>query len=101
MPRLDVRKVVMGSAIDAIFHLLAYAMTVPDLERGALLKVTTFMQGPRLRLVAPFIVSFFLGGVFLSVALTRKRTVSKASVYFYLMAVGIGLSGGAAAARCP
>src|SRR5262245_34924185 len=29
----------MGSAIDAVFHLLAYAMTKPDLERSSLLQV--------------------------------------------------------------
>jgi hypothetical protein len=86
----------MGSAIDAVFHLLAYAMTRPGLERGSLLDVMAFMQGPGLRLVAPFIVSFFLGGVVLSVVLTKRHTVSKASVYTYLMSLGIAVAGAAA-----
>ena len=87
----------MGSAVDAVFHLLAYAMTMPDLERTSLLQVMTFMQGPGLRLVAPFIASFFVGGVWLSVALRKKRAVSRASVYVYLIALGIALAGAAAA----
>jgi hypothetical protein len=87
----------MGSAVDAVFHLLAYAMTMPDLERTSLLQVMAFMQGPGLRLVAPFITSFFVGGVWLSVALKKKRSVSRASVYVYLIALGIALPGAAAA----
>jgi hypothetical protein len=75
----------MGSAIDAVFHLLAYAMTEPGLESGSLLQVMAFMQGPGLRLVAPFIASFFVGSVFLSVVLARKRAISKVSLYIYAM----------------
>lgn len=86
----------MGSAMDAIFHLLAYAMTVPGLERQPLLQVMTFMQGPGLRLVAPFILCFFVGGVFLSVALRKARIVTRASVYMYLVALAIAAAGGAA-----
>jgi hypothetical protein len=83
----------MGSAMDAVFHLLAYAMTMPGLESSSLLQVMAFMQGPGLRLVAPFIVSFFLGSFLLSVTLAKKRTVSKASVYLYLAGIGSGCSG--------
>jgi hypothetical protein len=36
----------MGSAADAVLHLLAYAMTAPGLDRGPLLEVMAFMQGP-------------------------------------------------------
>jgi hypothetical protein len=75
----------MGSAIDAVFHLLAYAMTKPGLEPGSLLQVMAFMQGPGLRLVAPFIASFFVGSVFLSVVLAKKRAISKVSLYIYAM----------------
>src|ERR1041384_1045695 len=71
----------MGSAMDAVFHLLAYAMTMPGLEPSSLLKVMAFMQGPGLRLVAPFILGFFVGGVFLSIALAKSGAVSKASAY--------------------
>jgi len=87
----------MGSAIDAVFHLVAYAMTMPGLEPGSLLKVMTFLQGPGLRLVAPFILGFFIGGVFLSVSLAKSGAISKASAYMYLLMVGIAVLGGAAA----
>ena len=87
----------IGSAIDAVFHLVAYAMTMPGLEPSSLLKVMAFLQGPGLRLVAPFILGFFVGGVFLSIALAKSGAVSKASAYLYPMALGIAVVGGAAA----
>jgi hypothetical protein len=89
----------IGSGIDAIFHLVAYAMTAPGLERAPLLQVMTYMQGPGLRLVAPFIISFFVGGVCLSIALMKERRISKASVYMDLAAMGIALAGGWGASR--
>lgn len=89
----------MGSAMDAVFHLVAYAMTMPGLEPNSLLKVMAFMQGPGLRLVAPFIISFFVGGVCLSIALSKKRAASKASAYMYLLAVAVAAVGGSAASR--
>lgn len=87
----------MGCAIDAVFHLLAYAMTMPGVEPRSLLQVMTFMQGPGLRLVAPFIASFFLGGILLSTALAKKRTVSKASMYLHLGSLVIAVIGAVAA----
>jgi hypothetical protein len=74
-------------------------MTMPGLEPSSLLKVMAFMQGPGLRLVAPFIASFFLGGIVLSIALARKGAVSKTSAYMYLIVLGVALVGGAAASR--
>jgi hypothetical protein len=87
----------MGCAIDAVFHLLAYAMTMPGLETGSLLRVMAFMQGPGLRLVGPFIGSFFVGGPLLSVTFAKKRTVSNTSIRIYLVALGIAIVGGVAA----
>ena len=73
-------------------------MTMPGLELSSLLKVVmAFMQGPGLRLVAPFILGFFVGGVFLSIALAKSGAVSKASARMYLVALGIAVLGGAAA----
>jgi hypothetical protein len=82
--------------MDAVFHLLAYAMTAPGLEARPLLQVMAFMQGPGLRLIAPFILSFFIGGAWMSVALASKGTVSKASLYAYLTALAFGAIGAAA-----
>ena len=87
----------MGSAMDAVFHLVAYAMTMPGLEPGSLLQVMAFMQGPGLRLVAPFIVSFFVGGIFLAVALRKEGAISRAGEYFYATALGVAVAGAAAA----
>ena len=87
----------MGSAIDAVFHLVAYAMTMPGLELGSLLKVMAFMQGPGLRLVGPFILCFFVGGIVLSIALAQWRIVSRTSGHTYLIALGVALAGGATA----
>jgi hypothetical protein len=84
----------MGSAGDAIFHLVAYAMTGPGMDRGAMLPVMTFLQGPGLLLVAPFIASFFAGGVWLSIALARMGKVSWANVCAHAAAVAAGLLGG-------
>src|SRR5262249_21331337 len=79
----------MGSAMDAVFHLLAYAMTAPGLEPSSLLRVMAFMQGPALGIVAPFIVSFFLVGIFLWIGITKKGTIAKASEYLHMPALGI------------
>jgi hypothetical protein len=76
----------MGSAMDAVFHLLAYAMTIPGLDRQPLLTVMAFMQGPGLRLVAPFIISFFLGSILLYVEFAKLEGVSKLRTYAYVLA---------------
>jgi len=89
----------MGSAIDAVLHLLAYAMTMPGLERTESLKVMAFMQGPGLLLIAPLIVSFFAGSVLLSIALTKSGTASTAAVYMHLAALGLAVLGGIGASR--
>ena len=83
----------MGSAADAIFHLLAYAMTAPGVEHGSQLPVMTFMQGPGLLLVAPLILSFFVGGAWLSVAFARLAIVPWTNVWTHAAAVGIALLG--------
>lgn len=85
----------MGSAADAILHLMAYAMTAPGLESESLLHVMAFMQGPGLVLLAPLIVSFFVGGACLSAALARLGKVSSGNVHAHVAAVGFALLGGA------
>jgi hypothetical protein len=87
----------MGSAADAVLHLLAYAMTAPGLERTPLVPVMAFMQGPGLVLLAPLILSFFLGGGILSVALAKVRVVSRWNPYLHVVAVVAAGIGGALA----
>lgn len=60
----------MGSAADAIFHLLAYEMTAPGVQRDAMLPVMARMQSAGLVWILPLIACFFLGtGILLRVAL--------------------------------
>jgi hypothetical protein len=85
----------MGSAADAVLHLLAYAMTAPGLDRAALIPVMAFMQGPGLVLLMPLVLSFFIGGALLSVALARRSIVSRANARLHAVAVLVALAGGA------
>lgn len=84
----------MGSAADAVLHLLAYAMTEPGLEIEALVSVMEFMQGPGLLLLAPLIVCFFLGGGGLSMALANARVVSPWNFRLHLIAIAVAVGGG-------
>jgi hypothetical protein len=87
----------MGSAADAVLHLLAFAMTAPGLDRASLVPVMSFMQGPGLVIVAPLIVGFFAGGVMLSRCLAAARVVSPWNVRLHGIALGVAILGGAAA----
>jgi hypothetical protein len=89
----------MGSAADAVLHLLAYAMTAPGLDTGSLLRVMAFMQGPGLLLLAPLILCFFVGGAWLSVALARAGIVPRWNPLLHGAAVGV--AGSAARWRRP
>jgi hypothetical protein len=60
----------MGSAADAVFHLLAYAMTAPDLDPTGHLPLMAYVQGPGLRFILPLIAAFFARGC------TRSRSPS-------------------------
>ena len=87
----------MGSAADAVLHLLAYAMTAPGVERESLVAVMAFMQGPGLVLLAPMILSFFIGGAGLSFALARRDVVSRWNPRLHGAAVAVAVIGGAMA----
>ncbi|HJZ46059.1 MAG TPA: hypothetical protein VKE41_02795 [Roseiflexaceae bacterium] len=82
---------VLGAVADAIIHLLAYAMTAPNLDPGPLVVVMRFMQGPALLLITPLISAFFIGGAWLSVALARETVVSRWNPRLYAIALGVGL----------
>jgi len=85
----------MGSAADAVLHLLAYAMTAPGLERTSLVPVMQFMQGPGLGLLLPFVAAFFAGGAWLSIALARAGVVSRANPWLHAAALAVAIAGGA------
>jgi hypothetical protein len=81
----------LGDVADAIIHLLAYAMTAPNLDQGPLVVVMRFMQGPALLLVAPLIAAFLIGGAWLSSVMAREGVVSKWNPRLYAVALGIGV----------
>lgn len=83
----------MGSAADAVFHLLAYAMTAPGFDRAAFVGLMEFMQGPGLRFVLPLIASYFIGAVWLSLAFARRGLVSRWNPGLYGLAVATGIAG--------
>jgi len=82
---------VLGAVADAIIHLLAYAMTAPNLDPGPLVVVMRFMQGPALLLITPLIIAFFIGGAWLSMALAREGIVSRRNPSLYAIALGVGV----------
>ena len=84
----------MGSAADAVLHLLAYAMTAPDVDRAAVTPVMTFMQGPGLMLLAPLLLSFFVGGALLSFALAGEGVASRWSPRLQVIGVAAAIAGG-------
>ncbi len=89
----------MGSAADAVLHLLAYAMTAPGLDLATLIRVMAFMQGPGLLLLAPLIACFFLGGGGLSFALSQVRVVSPWNFRLHGIALVVAVAGGALASK--
>ena len=89
----------MGSAADAVFNLLAHAMTSPGLDRTAVVPLMQVVQGPGLRFILPLVAAFFVGSVWLSVALARRRIVSLWNPALYVLALGGGIAGGLLAPR--
>ena len=67
-------------------------MTAPGLDRASLVPVMAFMQGLGLAIVAPFIVSFFVGGAILSRALAAAGVVSPWNPRLHWVALGVGIS---------
>jgi hypothetical protein len=84
----------MGSAADAVLHLLAYAMTAPGVAPAPMIPVMTFMQGPGLIVLAPMIASFFAGGWVLAAALSRMAVVSRWNARMHGLAFVTAAAGG-------
>jgi hypothetical protein len=82
----------MGSAADAIFHLLAYYMTAPGMDVDAMLPLMALMQGPGLALLAPLLLAFFIGAATLAVGCWRAGLVSGRNPLLHAAAVAVALS---------
>jgi hypothetical protein len=84
----------MGSAADAIFHLLAYAMTSPGLDSSSFVDLMQIMQGQGLSFILPLVAAFFVGSIWLSVVLASRHLVSFWNPALHALALGVGIAGG-------
>ncbi len=66
----------MGSAADAIYHLVAYEMTAPGIALETIAPVMRRLQGKDLALLLPFVGAFFLGHALLVSALRSRGHVA-------------------------
>jgi len=87
----------IGSAADAVEHMLAYAMTGRGLDTDSFVPLMAFMQGPGLWILAPMIVCFFAGGAGLAIVLARAGAVSSWNGWLHGVALLIGVLGAAVA----
>jgi hypothetical protein len=84
----------MGSAADAIFHLVAYEMTAPNLAPETVAPVMRRLQGPDLALLLPFVAAFFLGHVLLVRAFRGSGPLARLGNRILLAAPAIVVVGG-------
>ncbi len=82
----------MGSAADAIFHLLAYYMTGPGMQQDALVPLMEKMQGPGLALLAPMLLAFFAGAASLAVGAAGQGIVARWNPWLHVLAVAVALT---------
>jgi hypothetical protein len=83
----------MGSAADAIFHLVAYEMTGPGLAAEALAPVMRKLQGTDLALLLPFVVAFFAGHALLVVGHRHRGPLARAGFLALVASPAILLAG--------
>ena len=88
----------MGSAADAVFHLLAVEMAAHGIDRAAVVPVMARMQGGGLLFIAPMILAFFVGSGVLALGFTRAGVVPRANPLLVLLAVALAAVGGSLAA---
>ena len=91
----------MGSAADAVFHLLAAEMVGPGIDRAAMLPLMERMQGGGLLLIAPLILAFFVGSGVLALGFARAGVVPRGNPILLLLAVALAVVGGSLAAGNP
>jgi hypothetical protein len=88
----------MGSAADAVFHLLAVVMIGPGIDRAAMLPGMEQMQGGGLLTIAPLLLAFFVGSFVLALGFARAGVVSRANPLLSLLALALAVVGGPLAA---
>jgi hypothetical protein len=88
----------MGSAADAVLHLVAYEMTAPGVSTAAMDPVMRRLQGPDLAILLPMIAALFAGHAMLAAAL-RRRGALAALAFRLIVAAPVVAAAGALAAR--
>jgi len=91
----------MGSAADAVFHLLAVEMVGAGIDRAAVLPVMARMQGAGLLYIAPMIAAFFVGSGVLALGFARAGVVPRANPFLLVLAAALAVIGGSLAAGNP
>jgi hypothetical protein len=87
----------MGSAADAVLHLLAVEMVAPGVDRAAMIPVMERMQGPNLVLLAPLIAALFAGTLVLAIGAARAGLLPRLSPWLLALApAALPLGGGLA-----
>lgn len=84
----------MGSAADAIFHLVAYEMTAPDIASAHVAPVMIRLQGPDLALLLPFVLAFFAGHGIVAWSMRREGRFAKAGLFSFAAFPALLLVGG-------
>ena len=87
---------VTGLAADAIYHLVAYEMSLPGLTREAMLPVMQRFQSADLVFVAPQLLALLGGMGFLGWSAARAGAASRWVPRLLALALGVALAGGAA-----
>jgi hypothetical protein len=82
----------MGSAADAIYHLLAYYMTDPTMQTDALVPLMNKMQGPGLAVLIPMVLAFFVGAVTTAIGAAHVGLVSRRNPWLYAVALVVASS---------
>jgi len=75
----------MGSAADAVLHLLAVEMVAPGVDRAAMIPVMERMQGPNLALLGPLIAALFAGTLVLAIGAGRAGLLPR-RIFWLLVA---------------
>ena len=91
----------MGSAADAVLHLLAVEMVAPGIDRDAMIPVMERMQGPNLALLGPLLAAFFAGSLALAIGAARAGIVPRWNPWLFALALpALPLGGGLALLAC-
>jgi hypothetical protein len=87
---------VTGLAADAIYHLVAYEMSLPGVSRDAMLPVMERLQSADLAFVAPQLLALFAGTGALAWSAARAGAASRWAPRLVGLALALAVAGGIA-----